>query len=65
MGVWYTILLHTIFSDSAVVYINEEDIGLALKELLPKYNLKREDIFLTSKLCKFMCNYFLKNCAVD
>ncbi|XP_008205329.1 glyoxal reductase isoform X2 [Nasonia vitripennis] len=36
--------------DTAVVYRNEEDIGLALKELLPKYNLKREDIFITSKL---------------
>ncbi|KAJ8674839.1 hypothetical protein QAD02_010625 [Eretmocerus hayati] len=36
--------------DTAVVYRNEEDIGLALQELLPKYNLKREDIFLTSKL---------------
>lgn len=40
--------------DSAVVYNNEADIGLALKELLPKYNLKREDIFLTSKLGKFV-----------
>lgn len=36
--------------DTAVVYRNEEQIGSALKELLPKYNLKRQDIFLTSKL---------------
>ncbi|XP_049959406.1 uncharacterized oxidoreductase MSMEG_2408/MSMEI_2347-like isoform X2 [Schistocerca serialis cubense] len=28
--------------DTAAVYGNEEDIGLALKDLLPKYNLKRE-----------------------
>ncbi|KAK5640402.1 hypothetical protein RI129_011213 [Pyrocoelia pectoralis] len=36
--------------DTAAVYGNEHDIGLALKDLLPKYNLKREDIFITSKL---------------
>lgn len=36
--------------DTAVVYRNEEHIGSALKNLLPKYNLKREDIFITSKL---------------
>ncbi|XP_049283663.1 aldose reductase A-like [Anopheles funestus] len=36
--------------DTAVVYRNEEYIGSALKTLLPKYNLKREDIFITSKL---------------
>lgn len=37
-------------SDTAAVYRNEGDIGFALKELLPRYDLKREDIFLTSKL---------------
>ncbi|KAJ3662327.1 hypothetical protein Zmor_006681 [Zophobas morio] len=36
--------------DTAAVYGNEEDIGHALKELLPKYNLRRGDIFITSKL---------------
>ncbi|XP_058815973.1 glyoxal reductase-like [Topomyia yanbarensis] len=36
--------------DTAVVYRNEEHIGNALKTLLPKHNLKREDIFITSKL---------------
>ncbi|XP_019867721.1 glyoxal reductase-like [Aethina tumida] len=36
--------------DTAKVYHNEKDIGVALKELLPKYKLKREDIFITSKL---------------
>jgi len=36
--------------DTAAVYNNEEDIGDAFKTLLPKYNLKREDIFITSKL---------------
>jgi diketogulonate reductase-like aldo/keto reductase len=37
-------------SDTAAVYRNEEAIGLALKTLLPKFNLSREDIFLTTKL---------------
>ncbi|XP_029382621.1 uncharacterized protein LOC115059147 [Echeneis naucrates] len=36
--------------DSAAVYKNETDLGLALKELLPKYGLNRKDIFITSKL---------------
>lgn len=34
------------------MYGNEKDIGIALKELLPKYKLKREDIFITTKLRK-------------
>ncbi|KAG5880450.1 hypothetical protein JTB14_028783 [Gonioctena quinquepunctata] len=36
--------------DTAAGYQNEKDIGRALKELLPKYNLTRKDIFITSKL---------------
>uniref|UniRef100_A0A1B6FK05 NADP-dependent oxidoreductase domain-containing protein n=1 Tax=Cuerna arida TaxID=1464854 RepID=A0A1B6FK05_9HEMI len=36
--------------DTAAVYHNEEAIGIALKDLLPKYELTREDIFITTKL---------------
>lgn len=36
--------------DSAHYYKNEADLGEAFKELLPKYNLTREDIFITTKL---------------
>ncbi|XP_030287283.1 uncharacterized protein LOC115590166 [Sparus aurata] len=36
--------------DSAAVYRNEADLGQALKELLPKHGLTREDVFITSKL---------------
>ncbi|XP_076264434.1 glyoxal reductase-like [Rhynchophorus ferrugineus] len=36
--------------DTAKVYRNEEEIGRALKELLPKYNLTRKDIWITTKL---------------
>lgn len=36
--------------DTAHAYQNESDIGAALKHLLLKYGLKREDIFLTTKL---------------
>lgn len=32
------------------MYRNEQHIGEALKTLLSKYNLKREDIFITTKL---------------
>ncbi|XP_042370124.1 uncharacterized oxidoreductase YtbE-like isoform X2 [Plectropomus leopardus] len=36
--------------DSAAVYGNEADLGQALKKLLPKHGLTREDVFITSKL---------------
>lgn len=35
--------------DTAKYYKNEQDLGEALSELLPKYNLSRSDIFLTTK----------------
>lgn len=38
------------FIDTARVYGNEAFIGKSLKLLLPKYNLDRRDIFITSKL---------------
>ncbi|XP_030074536.1 uncharacterized protein LOC115480183 [Microcaecilia unicolor] len=36
--------------DTATVYNNEAEIGKALKVLLPKHGLSRQDIFITSKL---------------
>nr|ACO09291.1 Probable reductase [Osmerus mordax] len=36
--------------DTAAVYGNEADLGSALQDLMPKYGLTREDIFLISKL---------------
>uniref|UniRef100_A0A3Q4BH21 NADP-dependent oxidoreductase domain-containing protein n=1 Tax=Mola mola TaxID=94237 RepID=A0A3Q4BH21_MOLML len=36
--------------DSAAVYQNEADLGKALKQLMPKHGLTREDVFITSKL---------------
>ncbi|KAL1492178.1 hypothetical protein ABEB36_012663 [Hypothenemus hampei] len=36
--------------DTAKMYQNEVHIGAALKDLLPKYNLQRKDIFITTKL---------------
>uniref|UniRef100_A0A915JEY1 NADP-dependent oxidoreductase domain-containing protein n=1 Tax=Romanomermis culicivorax TaxID=13658 RepID=A0A915JEY1_ROMCU len=38
------------FFDTAQYYENEQEIGEALQILLEKYNLKRSDIFLTTKL---------------
>lgn len=38
-------------SDTAIMYDNEQEIGEALKVLLPKHQLQREDIFITTKLC--------------
>ena len=47
--------------DTAAVYRNEEAIGLALQNLLPKFNLSREDLFLTTKLG----NLCFVSCVVD
>lgn len=44
------IFLMFLFQDTAECYHNEADIGTALKELLPKHNLQREDIQITTKL---------------
>jgi len=38
------------FFDTAAAYGNEAEIGTTLKEILPIYNLKRSDIFITTKL---------------
>lgn len=47
-------LSHLLVADTAVVYRNEQHIGEALKTLLPKHNLKRDDIFITTKLSEFL-----------
>ncbi|XP_069036408.1 aldo-keto reductase Mkms_1985 [Lepisosteus oculatus] len=36
--------------DTAAVYGNEEELGRALAELLPRHGLRRADVFVTSKL---------------
>ncbi|XP_034829357.1 uncharacterized oxidoreductase YtbE-like [Maniola hyperantus] len=36
--------------DTAAVYQNEQYLGNALRDLLPKYGLTRQDIFITTKL---------------
>lgn len=38
--------------DTAHMYSNEKYLGVALKELLPKHNLTRNDIFITTKFGK-------------
>lgn len=46
----FVFLTNVKFSDTAEVYRNEKFIGDSLKILLPKYNLTREDVFITTKL---------------
>ncbi|VEN59803.1 unnamed protein product [Callosobruchus maculatus] len=36
--------------DTATMYGNESELGEAFKVLLPKHNLERKDIFITTKL---------------
>lgn len=38
--------------DTAQMYNNEKFLGQAFKELLPKFNLKRSDIFIITKFGK-------------
>lgn len=38
--------------DTAHFYKNEHFLGQAFEKLLPKYNLTREDIFITTKISK-------------
>jgi len=40
--------------DTAVAYNNHRSIAKALTVLLPEYNLKREDLFITSKIPTFI-----------
>ncbi|VDK60403.1 unnamed protein product [Cylicostephanus goldi] len=36
--------------DTAELYKNEKELGVAFAEYLPKFGLKREDIFITTKV---------------
>ncbi|CAD5221261.1 unnamed protein product [Bursaphelenchus okinawaensis] len=36
--------------DTAKFYVNEPELGASLEKLLPKHGLKREDVFITTKL---------------
>lgn len=36
--------------DTAQVYQNEEDLGKSFEIILPKLNLKREDLFIITKI---------------
>lgn len=42
--------------DTAHMYSNERFLGVAFKSLLAKHNLKREDIFITTKFGKLQNN---------
>lgn len=57
----YVILL---FLDTAAVYGNETHIKSALNTLLPKYGLEREDIFITTKLCKLKKSNLEFHCVI-
>lgn len=43
--------------DTAHMYNNEIYLGAAFKIMLKKHNLKREDIFITTKFGKSMANH--------
>ena len=41
--------------DTAPLYKNEEDVGQELNEWLQQGKLKREEIFVTSKVLNYIC----------
>lgn len=42
--------------DSAYMYLNEEEIGRAIRKKIANGTVKRDDIFYTSKvLCRVVC----------
>ena len=43
--------------DTAEAYENEELLGAAFQKLLPKHNLKREDIWITTKVAVWKMDY--------
>ena len=48
-------IIFTLAADSASVYGNEGEIGEVLKEYIAKGLIKREDLFITTKLSKSVC----------
>lgn len=56
-GNFYNFINFNHIQDTATMYGNEKELGIAIKELLPKYNLSRKDIFVTTKLCKY--NFYM------
>lgn len=40
--------------DCALAYQNETEVGQAIKEKIDDKTIKREDIFITSKVCLFL-----------
>lgn len=46
--------------DTAHMYNNERFLGQAFKDLLPKHNLTRSDIFITTKFGESKCRLFGK-----
>ena len=51
-----------IIIDTAAVYRNETFLKEAFQRLLPRHDLERDDIFITTKLCKYCnCNVIMQN----
>ncbi|XP_075827198.1 estradiol 17 beta-dehydrogenase 5-like [Microtus pennsylvanicus] len=52
--------------DSAFIYQNEEEIGLAIRSKIAEGTVKREDIFYTTKLwCTFHCPELVQLCLAQ
>ena len=43
-------------SDTAAVYGNEVQVGVGIKKAMEEHGLKREDIFLTTKMGKLLAS---------
>lgn len=49
--------------DCAMIYRNEKEVGEAIAISMKKLNLKREDIFVTSKVFSCSCNLISFECS--
>ncbi|CAI2352175.1 unnamed protein product [Caenorhabditis sp. 36 PRJEB53466] len=51
--------------DTAKYYENEKELGDALQKLLPRYNLRSEDLFLTSKIFPYSSRDVIEKIHAD
>jgi diketogulonate reductase-like aldo/keto reductase len=47
--------------DGALAYCNEKEVGAAIKTKMDEGVVKREDLFITGKVCRSKANVIMRN----